>query len=91
MKRNRVGRGIALQIAVQLVLERSELRVGGKETVNDGQKELGGRGVVMNPRFVKKNTERVQSWERHGRSEEGGELLEIRQSGEVLKCHGRKN
>lgn len=41
-KNYRVGSGIALQIAVQLGLERRELRVGGKKIVHDGQKDRSG-------------------------------------------------
>ena len=44
----------------------------------------------MDPRIVEKNTERMKSWKRRGRSKEGGELLEVRQSGEIMKRHGRK-
>lgn len=39
---NRVGRGVALQRTVQLGLERVELGVGGKEALDDSEKEMKG-------------------------------------------------
>lgn len=44
----------------------------------------------MDPSIVEKKTQRMKSWKRRGRSKERGELLEIKQSGEIMKRHGRK-
>lgn len=76
-KGNRVGRGVALQRTVQLGLEGVELGVGGKEALNDSEKKMKGRGVVMDPGVVEKKTERVEGGKRRGGGEGGDEWFEI--------------
>ena len=76
-KENGVGRGVALQGAIQLGLEGMELGVGRKEALDEGEKKMKGGGVVMNPGIVEKKTERVECGKRRGGSEEGDEWFEI--------------